>query len=78
MYPEIRMRRLRNKPLVRDMITEYSLSPSNFILPIFVKEGLGEDSTPIESMQGISLVISNFLSKGANHQGNGGERGCRP
>lgn len=54
MYPEIRMRRLRNKPLVRKMITEYSLSPSNFILPIFVKEGLEEDSTPIESMPGIS------------------------
>jgi porphobilinogen synthase len=48
------MRRLRNKTLVREMITEYSLSPSNFILPIFVKEGLEEDSTPIKSMPGIS------------------------
>ena len=53
MYPEVRMRRLRNSPLVRKMVTEYELSPSNFILPLFVKEGL-ENGTkaPISSMPG--------------------------
>ena len=54
MYPEVRMRRLRNSPLVRQMVTEYGLSPSNFILPLFVKEGM-EDGTkaPISSMPGV-------------------------
>jgi delta-aminolevulinic acid dehydratase/porphobilinogen synthase len=35
------------------MVTEYELSPSNFILPLFVKEGI-EDGTrsPIPSMPG--------------------------
>ena len=48
------MRRLRNSPLVRQMVTEYGLSPSNFILPLFVKEGM-EDGTkaPISSMPGV-------------------------
>jgi porphobilinogen synthase len=48
------MRRLRNSHLVRKMVTEVELSPSNFILPMFVKEGLTEGSkTPIPSMPGI-------------------------
>ncbi|MFQ5883527.1 MAG: porphobilinogen synthase [Thermoplasmata archaeon] len=54
MYPDIRMRRLRNSPLVRAMVTEYSLSPSNFVLPLFVKEGLEGSAVPIESMPGVS------------------------
>jgi porphobilinogen synthase len=54
MYPKVRMRRLRNNPLVRDMVTEYSLSPKNFILPLFVKEDLeGEDKNPVASMPGV-------------------------
>jgi porphobilinogen synthase len=54
MYPNIRMRRLRNNPLIRGMVTEYTLSPSNFILPLFVKEGLeGKEKTPVKSMPGV-------------------------
>jgi porphobilinogen synthase len=53
MYPEVRMRRLRNSPLVRQMVTEVGLSPSNLILPLFVKEGLQEGAqNPISSMPG--------------------------
>lgn len=48
------MRRLRNDPLVRAMVTEVNLSSSNFILPIFVKEKLeGNDKQPINSMPGV-------------------------
>ena len=54
MYPNIRMRRLRNDPLVRAMVTEVSLSPSNLILPLFVKENLeGNDKEPVVSMPGV-------------------------
>ncbi len=49
MFPDIRMRRLRNNNLIRDMVTEYRLTPSNFILPLFIKEGLQKKS-PVKSM----------------------------
>jgi porphobilinogen synthase len=50
----IRMRRLRNSPLIRNMVAEYTLSPSNFILPLFIKEGLeGSEKNPIQSMPGV-------------------------
>ncbi len=52
MYPDTRMRRLRNSSLVRSMVTEYRLSPSNLILPLFVKEGLVE-KRQVESMPGV-------------------------
>jgi porphobilinogen synthase len=49
------MRRLRNSTLIRSMVTEYSLAPSNLILPLFVKEGLeGDESVPVSSMPGVS------------------------
>ena len=54
MYPNIRMRRLRNDPLVRAMVTEVTLSPSNFILPVFAKESLvGNEKHEVQSMPGI-------------------------
>ena len=54
MYPISRMRRLRNSELIRKMVTEYTLSPSNFILPLFVKEGLlGSKKVEIASMPGV-------------------------
>jgi len=54
MFPKVRMRRLRNSPLVRGMVAEYGLSPSNFVLPLFVKEGLEDgEKVPIPSMPGV-------------------------
>jgi len=48
------MRRLRNSSLVRSIVTEYRLSPSNLIMPVFVKEGLEcKEKTPIGSMPGV-------------------------
>jgi porphobilinogen synthase len=48
------MRRLRNNPLIRKMVTEFTLSSSNFILPVFIKEDLeGNEKKPIGSMPGI-------------------------
>ena len=46
-----RLRRLRRTPVLREMVRETHLSMSDFILPIFVKEGLKEPK-PIASMPG--------------------------
>ena len=54
MYPKIRMRRLRNHHLVRGMVAEFELKPSNLILPLFVKEDLEEGTkSPISAMPGV-------------------------
>ncbi len=38
-FPTTRLRRLRYHPLVRELVREVRLAPSNFILPIFVRAG---------------------------------------
>ncbi len=50
-FPALRPRRLRATKAIRDLVAETSLSPSDFILPVFVKEGL-EKPEPIEAMPG--------------------------
>jgi porphobilinogen synthase len=41
MFPHTRLRRLRQHPVVRDLVREMTLAPSNFILPLFVRPGRG-------------------------------------
>jgi porphobilinogen synthase len=50
-FPETRPRRLRRSPLVRSMLRETSLAPSNLVLPLFVAEGM-EGRQPIEALPG--------------------------
>ncbi|HEX4592267.1 MAG TPA: porphobilinogen synthase [Gemmataceae bacterium] len=40
-FPTVRPRRLRRHPLLRGLIRETSLSPADFILPLFVRPGRG-------------------------------------
>src|SRR5438270_2648013 len=40
-FPTIRPRRLRRHPLLRALVRETSLSPADFILPLFVRPGRG-------------------------------------
>jgi porphobilinogen synthase len=40
-FPTIRPRRLRHHPLVRSLVRETTLSPDDFILPLFVRPGRG-------------------------------------
>lgn len=40
-FPALRMRRLRSSPLLRGLVRETELSPSDFILPLFVRPGQG-------------------------------------
>ena len=50
-YPAVRLRRLRENPILRKMIEETSLSVHDLVMPIFVKEGLWRP-VGIESMPG--------------------------
>src|SRR5918911_343483 len=40
-FPTSRPRRLRHPPLVRELVRETTLSPRDFILPLFVRPGRG-------------------------------------
>src|SRR2546430_17274522 len=40
-FPTARPRRLRHHPLVRELVRETTLSPRDFILPLFVRPGRG-------------------------------------
>jgi porphobilinogen synthase len=39
MFPQTRLRRLRQHPVLRDLVRETTLSPRDFILPLFVRTG---------------------------------------
>jgi len=47
-----RPRRLRTNQAMRDLVKENRLHPKNFILPLFIKEGISEP-TPIKNMKGV-------------------------
>jgi len=49
-----RPRRNRRSPVLREMVSETTLSAANFILPLFVHEGT--ESIPISSMPGVSRL----------------------
>jgi porphobilinogen synthase len=51
-YPNVRPRRLRQTPALRRLVAETRLHPADFVLPMFVKEGLDEPA-PIASMPGV-------------------------
>ena len=51
-FPEVRLRRLRQSPAVRQIVRETSLQPQQLVLPMFVREGL-TDPAPIGSMPGV-------------------------
>ncbi len=51
-FPEIRPRRLRTTPALRRLVAETRLSPSDLVLPLFVREGASE-VVPIASMPGV-------------------------
>ncbi|HID22317.1 MAG TPA: hypothetical protein EYP14_07940, partial [Planctomycetaceae bacterium] len=38
-FPDVRMRRLRSHPRLRDLVRETVVTPHDFILPLFVRAG---------------------------------------
>ena len=61
-YPSLRLRRGRKEPWSRRLIQENTLSPSDFVLPIFLIEGSNKRQE-ISSMPGVYRYTINRLSQ---------------
>ncbi|MCE7885915.1 MAG: porphobilinogen synthase [Alphaproteobacteria bacterium PRO2] len=60
-YPQVRMRRLRAKTWLRDMVQEHHVRPADLIWPVFITEGTNA-SEPVASMPGVErLTIDRLL-----------------
>ena len=62
MFPNIRPRRLRRHPRLRDLVRETTLRPQDFILPLFVRHGENQ-RIPISSMPGHHQLTVDHLVK---------------
>jgi porphobilinogen synthase len=54
-FPQTRLRRLRQTPVLRDLVRETRLDPADFVMPLFVEAGL-DGRTPIEAMPGVDRL----------------------
>ena len=63
-FPVDRPRRLRSSAPLRRLVAETRLSPADFILPVFVKEGITERA-PIASMPGVFQHTLDSVRKAA-------------
>ena len=59
--PNFRFRRLRRTSVLRDLTREVHLCANDFILPVFVEEGI-ETAVVIESMPGVSRIAERQLA----------------
>ena len=59
-FPWIRMRRNRRTPALRSLVQETTLSPADFIYPVFVLEGKGREEQ-VPSMPGVSRKSIDLL-----------------
>ncbi len=57
-FPQTRLRRLRATPVLRDLVRETRLDPGDFVLPLFVEEGLeGRGGrVPVHAMPGVDRL----------------------
>lgn len=60
--PYKRLRRLRRSEALRRLVRENSLSPDDFILPVFVEEGI-DTPVPVPSMPGVMRETEKSLTK---------------
>jgi porphobilinogen synthase len=63
-FPQVRMRRLRGTPVLRDMLAETRLSVSDLVAPLFVREGIASPQ-PIASLPGVVQHTRESLVKEA-------------
>ena len=63
-FPVIRPRRLRRTPALRALVAETALRPAGLVLPVFIKEDLGEPQ-PVGSMPGVVQHTRDSLRKAA-------------
>ena len=63
-FPSVRMRRLRRTPLLREIVKEVKLQPSDLVYPIFIDEN-AKAPVPIKSMPGYSRLPLSQVVDGA-------------
>jgi porphobilinogen synthase len=63
-YPQVRMRRLRRHDWTRRLVAENTLSPADFIWPVFVIEG-DNRREPVASMPGVERLSVDLVAKAA-------------
>jgi porphobilinogen synthase len=63
-FPEFRPRRLRGTRALRAMVAETALRPAEFVLPVFIKEGIAQEQ-PVGSMPGVVQHTRDSLRKAA-------------
>lgn len=63
-FPTTRLRRLRRTPALRAMVRENSVTPADFIWPVFVMEGTDAE-TPVASMPGVVRYTVDRIGKAA-------------
>ena len=63
-FPVVRPRRLRQTPAMRALVSESRLHAGRLVLPMFVREGIGEP-VPISSMPGVVQHSTGSLVKAA-------------
>src|SRR5689334_18527471 len=63
-YPALRMRRLRRHDWTRRLVAENSLSPADFIWPVFVIDGENKREA-ISSMPGVERLSVDLLTHAA-------------
>ncbi|MGH3320175.1 MAG: porphobilinogen synthase [Streptosporangiaceae bacterium] len=63
-FPAARPRRLRRTPALRRLTAETKLAAADLVLPMFVKEGIGEPQ-PVSSMPGVVQHTRESLRKAA-------------
>src|SRR5580704_17343415 len=63
-YPAARPRRLRRTAAIRRLVAPVSVRPADLVLPMFVKEGIGEPQ-PVSSMPGVVQHTRDSLRKAA-------------
>jgi porphobilinogen synthase len=65
---------LRRTPAIRRLVAETTLRPSDFVLPVFIKEGIAEPQ-PISSMPGVLQHTRDSLRKAAAEAASAGVGG---
>jgi porphobilinogen synthase len=62
-FPQTRLRRLRRTPVLRDLVRETRLDPGDFVLPLYVQDGL-EGRMELRTMPGVErLSISESVAE---------------
>ncbi|MFC4562682.1 porphobilinogen synthase [Nocardiopsis mangrovi] len=73
-FPVVRPRRLRRTPALRRLVAETRVRPEDLILPMFVKEGIGEPN-PVSSMPGVVQHTRDSLRAAAKEAAEAGVGG---